>query len=455
MFGPIFSLIYDEARKVWCFRGLMAGVSAVIFAAAAVVIFSLPNVYRSSGQLLVTSKTPLTISAGNVSLVGDSYGNASVIQKTLLNEPAVRRVYLRAYPKATPQEVDAGVSGIRGRAKITPQGDEGFVEFAYSDSDPIRTQKITKALMEQFVAENLSRNVQDLQQASNFLDQQIASYAAQIAANEGQMSAFRRQHPRIALSSAPLAAPTPSGDGAAEVAGARAELAAALGRSPSAAPIVAPQDGAIAEAEGRLAGLLTQYTEQHPDVIAARRQIAALKAQRAQFMATAPAPTAPADPAVAAARARLAAAQARARASAGPALSEGAADLAAQWAELSRKHDTLAENYQQMIQRREGAKMSQAIYGSADSGQFQITGQPTVPGAPSGPDRKMYLAAVAVLALGAGLAAAYLRASIAGIFVSPRALEDAFQLPVIGTVSWEPAWHVSKSKRSTPALPAR
>ena len=44
----------------------------------------------------------------------------------------------------------------------------------------------------------------------------------------------------------------------------------------------------------------------------------------------------------------------------------------------------------------------------------------------------------------AGIAAAYLRGSINGIFVAPRELEDAFGLPVAGTVSLERAWQTNR-----------
>ena len=96
--------------------------------------------------------------------------------------------------------------------------------------------------------------------------------------------------------------------------------------------------------------------------------------------------------------------------------------------------------------------MAQAVYGSADSGKYQITHAPEVPLAPAGPNRPLYLALAAVFALAVGVGIAYARAAVTGIFVSARAVEDAFQLPVIGTVSWESAWHVQKSDRTKRAL---
>jgi hypothetical protein len=95
--------------------------------------------------------------------------------------------------------------------------------------------------------------------------------------------------------------------------------------------------------------------------------------------------------------------------------------------------------------------MSQAIYGVDGGGMYQVTRQPVLPLLPIGPTPQLFLALAAVAAIGGGIAAAYLRGAIQGIFVSPRELEEVFELPVVGTVSWEPAW-VTTERERTPAL---
>jgi polysaccharide chain length determinant protein (PEP-CTERM system associated) len=456
MVGLIFSLIYNEARRILCYRWMLAAISSTIFIVAAAYILSIPNSYQAWGQIFVPEGTPLTTAAEKVSMVEKEYGGTGVVQKTMLNDENLRKVIQHANPAATmtSAQLNAATGALRKRIKVE-SGVDGFIDFRYSDSDPVTAQRVTKVIMTEFIGQTISRNRKDLGEAVTFLDAQLASYEKKLLESQTAIASFRRQYPKVAVDTGPV------GDNSGELASARIALASAQATGSTAAggtaaapqAITTPQDAAIADQQARLAALLTQYTEQFPDVIATRRQIASLQAQRAQSLASqaaiqaaappASAPRRPANPALAVARERVAMAQARAQGSGAP---DAAPNLAAQWAELRRKNDLLAANYQELLGRREGALMAQAVYGTA-SGKYQITREPTVPTGPAGPNRLLFLAAAAVFALGAGVSAAYTRGAIAGVFVSPHELEGAFELPVIGTVSWEPAWHTRKSNR--------
>jgi len=123
--------------------------------------------------------------------------------------------------------------------------------------------------------------------------------------------------------------------------------------------------------------------------------------------------------------------------------------VAAQEADLKRTDDMLRNSYQELLARREAAKMSLAVYGANDAGKFQVTNQPTIPSFPSGPNRMLYLGLAFLAAVAGGIGAAYLRGAITGVFVAPRELEEAFQLPVIGTISWEKTWHTGEVVESS------
>ena len=202
-----------------------------------------------------------------------------------------------------------------------------------------------------------------------------------------------------------------------------------------------PAQAQIAALEDRIAALRLQYTDQYPDVIAARQQLAQLQQRAAQSSKSGE------NAGVAAARGQLAAAQARLRrARQRPGL---APQIAAQEADLRRADDTLRNAYQELLSRREAAKMSLAVYGANNSAKFQVTNQPTVPTAPSGPNRPLLLGLAVLAAIAGGIGAAYVRGAITGVFVAPRELEEAFQLPVIGTISWEQTWHTGEAVQSS------
>ena len=49
-----------------------------------------------------------------------------------------------------------------------------------------------------------------------------------------------------------------------------------------------------------------------------------------------------------------------------------------------------------------------------------------------------------------GLVLTFARAAISGVLVSPRELEEEFDLPVAATVSWEPAWQTGQVSKVDP-----
>src|SRR5262249_47064976 len=150
----------------------------------------------------------------------------------------------------------------------------------------------------------------------------------------------------------------------------------------------APQQDQIVQLEARIAQLRLQYTDQYPDVVAAKQQLALLKQAVPQAKVGE-------SPAVITARADLANAQAPLRkARFRPELPP---QIASQEAELKRTDDILRSSYQELLSRREAAKMSLAVYGANNKAKYQITNPPTLPAFPSGPNRSLYLMALVVL----------------------------------------------------------
>lgn len=438
MAGSIFNILFDELQRIWRYRWLVIGIAALLFTAAAAYIVRIPNVYEASAQLFVNKETPVSAAAHGVSLVGENFGSSYVVQKTLLNDKNLRNALVRLNPQAASMDQAAlqkALAALRAKIRIDPDQGDGFIQIHFQDADPVRARDVVQLLLDQFIAANITRNREELRRAGEFLDQQIVSYAAKSRAADDNLMAFARAHPRVVSQAGPDAA-----DAATDVANAQSAYSAALmARQPTAAP--ARDDSQVNALRARIATLRTEYTDQYPDVVAAQRQLTALLAAQSAVVPEVQQKVAAEPTSVREARGALAAAQARLRqARQGPPPSPRDAE----WADLKKRSAILRGNYEEMLSRREATHLSEAVYADKNSGKYQVTSPPVVPPLPIGPNRRLYLLLAAVAAFGIGVAAAYLRGSINGIFVASRELEEAFGLPVAGTVSLEKAWQTGR-----------
>jgi polysaccharide chain length determinant protein (PEP-CTERM system associated) len=427
MVGTVLSLLYDELVRIWCYRWTAIITGTVLFLLGAAYVMQKPNVYDSWAQIYISKQTPLAQAASNVSLVGAEYGNTYVVQKTILNDQNLRKVAEQLDPalnRLTPGQQQSAIATLRNRIELDPDQGDGFVEFHYKAQEPLRARRVVQLLVNLFLDANDDRAQRDLSQADLFLDAQIAVYQRKLTESQAKLAEFHQRYGQAA----PAMDSAEEAEAVADVAAARATLSTAQARDGAAAP---SQDQ-IVQLQARIAQLRLQYTDQYPDVIAAKQQLAML--QQAQ-----PQAKVGESPAVITARTELANAQARLRkARFRPELPP---QIASQEAELKRTDDILRSSYQELLSRREAAKMSLAVFGANNKAKYQITNPPTLPAFPIGPNRPLYLIGVVLAAIAGGIGAAYLRGAITGVFVAPRELEEAFQLPVIGTISWEETWH--------------
>ena len=296
MVGTVLSLLYDEVVRIWCYRWTAIVTAIVLFVAGAAYIVRMPDVYDSWAQIYVAKQTPLTAAAQNVSLVGDGYGSTYVVQKTLLNDQSLGKVAEQLNPalsRLSPAARQGAIATLRNQIEIVPDNGDGFTEFHYKATNPVRAYRVVQLLLNQFVSANQDRAQRDLGQADVFLDAQIAVYQRKLADSAAEdrripcalwqrrrRNRFRRGSERrrpMSRMRAPSIMPP--------------WRATALRRRSS---------RQIAALEDRIAALRLQYTDQYPDVVAARQQLAQLQQRSAQPGKTGE------NPAVASGRAQLA-----------------------------------------------------------------------------------------------------------------------------------------------------
>lgn len=213
-------------------------------------------------------------------------------------------------------------------------------------------------------------------------------------------------------------------------------------------------DSRIDAQKRNLDTLLQKYTEQHPDVVNTRRVIKELEEQKRKEVAdlrkaAANNPSllagsgaasmelkrslANADATVASLRTRVAeyeSRQARQREQ-----MKTMPQIEAEFTQLNRDYDIHKKNYEQLVGRRESAELSGDLESAGSIADFRLIDPPRSSKNPVAPNRLLLLPGGLVLALVAGLFAAFVASQLRPVFFDGKSLRDATGLPLLGTVS--------------------
>ena len=219
--------------------------------------------------------------------------------------------------------------------------------------------------------------------------------------------------------------------------------------------VVPEIDARIDALKRNLDTLMQRYTEQHPDVVGAKRVLAQLEEQRRLDLLTqqrAPAgkaitsenanpvyqelkvSLARADANVATMQTRVAEYDTRYRQ-----LKDSARvmpEIQAELAKLNRDYDINKKNYESLVARRESAQISNEM-GVADGvAEFRLVEPPRVSSTPVAPNRTLLLPLVLLASLGAGVLASLWANKMSPVFFDGRVLREVTGLPVLGGVSY-------------------
>lgn len=389
-------------------------------------------------------------------------------------------------------------SGVKIGSEIGSEVENLFT-VDYTDSDPVRARNVVQGLLSIFIETNIGQSRSDLDGASKFLEMQIAEYEVKVRNVEAQLSEFRTRNIEVlgepnyqtrlraaltVLRDAQLAKQTAlqlRNQIQTKIASSRASghAGAVLGATDPTFPTALARLQAL---QNQLSVQLLVYTDKHPDVQATRRDIGLLTQQYGLDVgeaATKPFVALPGQvtPDVAATNA-VTQATAAVSATAGGGAQQVSnsrqmtgvqmqllqanfgvmdserkvtdAEAALQAIEkysstapaaeigleqLTRDYALLKENYEQLIRRRESARITQAAGVSSGAEKFRILEAPSLPRSPTGPDRRFFLLLGALLAVSGGAGFAYSIGLMKGTFVSAAEAEQALGLPVIAQIT--------------------
>jgi polysaccharide chain length determinant protein (PEP-CTERM system associated) len=457
-------------RGMWLYRRIGVGAAWVVGLIAAVVIFLIPDKYEASARIYVDTDSVLKPLMAGLAVQPNAEQQIAVLSRTLISRPNVERLVRMADLDLTISAKDDRedlIDGLTKTLSIRSAGRDNLYTLSFRDTDPARATKVVQSLTTIFVEASLGDKQKDSDSARKFIDEQIKVYEKKLQDAEARLKEFKLQNMEMQFDMT-------EGGGArlnemnAMLAQARLQLREAEnardavkrqilgdGAAATGGDISVPDlDGRLDVMKRTLDKLLQTYTEQHPDVIGARRMIKELEeqrrievAERRKAASSNPAALlsgdnvslamktqlASAEGQVAALRARVVEYESRlSKVKDGMRLMP---QVEAQYAQLNRDYAIHKKNYENLVGRRESAMMSSDMESLGGIADFRLIDPPRASSTPVAPNRMLMLPLALVASLLAGAMVCFVASQIRPTFSDARTLREFAGLPLLGTVS--------------------
>ncbi len=428
--------------------------------------FIWPKTYESSSNIII-DKSGISNPLGDTSKQDED--RLLYIQNTIMSrsfiEQVIKKIGLDKYTKNEAQ-YNGLVATIKKNLKLTiggagsvglPPGQDYFT-VAYRGRDPKGVMNFVDVLVKELISENAGLQRSEAIGAYNFIDDQLSLYKKQIDDTDKAIQEFRAKHPNM----------IPQNDGTivgrienyqtAQI-NATIELKELQRRRENLQKQLSGEKemtaGRLDQLNNELTLLLTKYTEDYPEVIKVRNEIREIQKRRSQSTKTDPENSAgdgagsemkalnPAyqqikedllktDTEIDSLKARLselANQQSEERSMLGQMPKEQE-----EWKKLQQDQSTYQKVYDDLLQKREGARVSKNLENTDKTMNFRIFDPPSMPVVPVSPNRVILILVGIVLGIAAGVGSAVGLDKLDHSFKEEETVRDVLKLPVLATI---------------------
>jgi polysaccharide chain length determinant protein (PEP-CTERM system associated) len=478
----------ETLRAMWRRRWIGVAVAWFVAIIGGFALMTIKDRFEASARVYVDTKTVLRPLMRDLTVEPDLDQTVGLLARTLINRPNIEVLIKRSHLDSatrSPLEHERLIESLGREIKVAGIGRDNVFSFTYRDTSADRAREIVQNLVSLFLESDTGTKRRDAEAARQFIDEQIHSYEERLAEAEDRLKEFKLRNLGVtdasgkdyytrmssltddmAKLSVELRAAEQARDALKRELG--SESSSIIPDSvPLAATIQTPEYDARLDAQRKqLDDLLRRYTEQHPDVVAARRLIARLEEEKqreverlSRLAAAKPArmsgtsnqaqqqiklALAEAEAHVASLRVRAGDMQARLnqlRASA-----SRVPQIEAELARLNRDYEVIRSTYQTMVARREKAALSEDV-DATRSAQFRIIDPPRASPEPVFPNRLALAPVVLLLAVAAGVVATFVTVQILPTIDHPRALRMLTRRTILGSVSIVPTEAILRRTR--------
>lgn len=474
--------VFAVAKRMWKYRWPGLAVAWVVGVIAAVVVFVIPDRYEASARIYVDTQSILKPLMSGLAVQPNVEQQVVMLSRTLISRPNVEKLVRMAdldLKNQSKSQQEATIETVTKNLSIQSTARDNLYTLAYRDADPESAKRVVQSFVSIFVESSLGASRKDTATATTFINEQIKNYEGKLEEAEGRLKEFRLRNLQ-----------TMAGDGK-DWASRLSEMSAQLDRArleyreavnardaakqqieserkgasstvqsllqESSLSVSTPEIDARLETQRRnLDGLLQRYTEQHPDIVSARKLIKDLEEQKRKEMVelrkvAMAAPTvgggnnnnmayqemsrllATSEVQVAGLKARVD--EYSTRYAQAMAAVKTAPQLEAEAAQLNRDYAIHKKNYEDLVSRRESASMTGELDVASGVADFRLIDPPRVSPQPVAPNRLLLIAAALAGSLLAGVFASFAASQLRPVFHDGLELRHRVDLPILGVVT--------------------
>ena len=468
-------------QTLWRHRWLAVGTAWLVCTAGWIGAAFVPTKFESTARVYLNADPLLTPLLKGLAADTDPSRHLDFMQRTLLSRPNLEQLIRLTDLDTgirTPGDKEALFKRLATDIEVKPIT-LNLLTLAYRDADPVLAKNVVQSLLTIFAERMAGSSRAEMDSAQRFLEGEIASYRDQLRSAEKRRADLAEKYPDIVPNRTPDSPQTDDNGNRLDqarnaVVRLKLELADAVTKRDALqkelasvpamltvdrGPQVVVTGGRLGPVEERLQelrrnldGLLLKFTENHPDVRAARQAIAQLQSEAGKsggggahgaggsgtgqitngVYEQVKVKLVDAEAAVAALQRRVGEAendQAKIEK-----IAQTAPGVLVQAQDLNRDYSVLKKNYEELVRRREATQIANSADTKTEKIQFRIVDPPQVPIVPAAPNRPLLVSLVLLLGIGAGLSAPLLVMQLDRSFATLSQLRN-LGIPILGNVS--------------------
>jgi polysaccharide chain length determinant protein (PEP-CTERM system associated) len=476
--NSVLSQVMPSLQMVWRQKWYAIAAAWLVCTVGWIGVALIPTKYESSARVYLDADPLLTPLLRGLAADTDPMRHLDFLQRTLLSRPNLEELLRLTGLDAgitSPARREELIKRLAAQIAVTPIT-SNLMTISFRGRDPDTAKNVVQSLLTIFSEKTAGSSRSEMDSAQRFLDEEIASYRDQLHAKDVQRAELARRYPDIVSSAEPDA--SSGGDARNRLDQARSAVVTAknnladavtvrdalqkqlasvppmlsVARAPQVivggGQMLSPDEQRLLQMRSNLDALRLKYTDQHPDVIAARQQIREFEAEMKHSGAAVSSAgksqipnnvydqlkikLVDAEDRVAAAQRQLS--QVEAEADRIDKIARSVPGVLLEVQDLDRDYGILKSNYEQLVARRQATQIADAADTKTEKIQFRIIDPPQVPLVPAEPNRPVLVSVVLLAGLGAGVAAPIFMRQFDRSFATLGQLRD-LGIPILGSVT--------------------